>query len=72
VEDGLDLEADRHLLADYGAATGLSVDGEVAPVDLRGGGKAGPMAAVRIRAEAVYLDGERHGPGDAVQRQLSR
>ena len=49
----------------------LSVDAEVAAVDLRGRGEAGPLAAVRVRAEPVHLDGERHLPGDAVQCQLT-
>src|ERR671923_170989 len=44
LEDGLDLEADRDLVADPDAAVQRDgeVDAEVAPVDLRGRGEADP------------------------------
>jgi len=53
LEDGLDREADRHLVADDSAAVGPSIDAEVAAVDIRGRGEAGPVAAVRVRADPV-------------------
>src|SRR5712691_12445189 len=74
LEDGLDLEADRHLVADRDATAihrDADVDAEVAPADLRGRGEAGPLPAPRVRAEPVHLAGQRHLPGDAVQRQLT-
>jgi hypothetical protein len=47
LEDGIDLEADRHLGADRDAAAvhrDADVDAEFAPVDLRGRGEAEPAA----------------------------
>jgi hypothetical protein len=49
LEDGLDLEADRHHVADRDATAvhrDADVDAEVASADLRGRGKASPLPAV--------------------------
>ena len=64
LQDGLDLEADRHIVANRDS-TSVHRDGEaaaeVAPTDLRGGGEAGPQPAEVVRAEPVNLDGQSAG-----------
>src|SRR5215468_7718674 len=74
LEDGLDLEADRHRVADRDATAAHRddvADAEVAPVDLRGRGEPGPLPAPRVRDEPVDLHSQQHLPGDAAQRQLT-
>src|SRR5215831_3469331 len=74
LEDGLDLEADRHRVADRDATAAHRddvADAEVAPVDLRGRGEPGPLPAPRVRDEPVDPHSQQHLPGDAAQRQLT-
>ena len=46
-------------------------DVPVVPVDLGGGREAGAGAAVRVGAEAVQLEAERHRPGNAVEGEVT-
>src|SRR5215469_96258 len=72
--DGLDLEVQLNLVGKHDAAIGhrgVEADVEVTPVDLAGRGKACPVAAIRVRTEAVELQPERHVPGDALERQVA-
>src|SRR5579862_9984678 len=72
-EDSLDLEADGHLVADHDAATlegHVELDAEVLPADLARGAEPGAGPHRRLD-EPVQLEVERHGPGDAVQRELT-
>src|ERR1700745_4159269 len=76
VEDALDLEGDRDLLADDDAAGGAGdravvADAEVVPVDLAAGGEARPGAAEGVRAEAVHLELERNGLGGAADGEVA-
>src|SRR6201993_2663199 len=76
VEDGLDLEGDRDLLADDDAAAtagdrAVVADAEVAPVDLAAGGEARPGAAEGVRAEAVHLELQRDGLGGAADGEIA-
>src|SRR6516225_6828563 len=74
LEHCLDLELNRDLVAHHGA-TGLhdrgEVDAEVTPVDLADGGEPRPGAAVRVRAEAVRLQGQLHLLGYALEREVA-
>src|SRR4051812_4874350 len=70
----LDLEGDLDLLAHDGAAAVErhgDVDAELAAADRGGGREAGARATVGVRAEAVDLEGEGDGAGDALDRQLA-
>src|SRR5271166_6171594 len=74
VQDALDLESDRDLLADGDAAAGdraVVADAPVRPVDLGGGGEACPGAAVSVRAEAVDLELQRDRAGGAADGQVA-
>src|SRR5215469_17275111 len=74
VEDCLDLEMQVDLVGDNHAAAldrRVPGDAEVRPVDLARRGKAGPGAAVCVRAEAVDLELERHAAGYALEGQFT-
>src|SRR4029077_9425653 len=76
VEDALDLEGDRDLLAndDATAAAGdraVVADAEVVPVDLAAGREARPGAAEGVRAEAVHLELQRDRLGGAADGEIA-
>src|SRR5271165_1591636 len=74
VEDALDLQGDRDLLADGDAAAGnraVVADAPVRPVDLGGRREARPGAAVGVRAEAVDLKLQGDRAGGAADRELA-
>src|SRR3984957_8435931 len=73
-ERGLNLDHELDLLADHDAARGqhhVGGDPVIVPVDLAGGGEAGPGAAVRVRAEPVELDTQLDRVGDALDREVT-